>query len=120
MRNPRREIELYIDELVLEGVALSERHAVAEALKLELENLLRESCLAFRSDLSAVQIDRLNAGSITVKAPAHSNRLGAQLGQALFQSLNSLTPADRPSRASVQDNNSTQPVQSDRSERSSK
>jgi hypothetical protein len=115
MKSKRREIELYIDELLLEGFAASERHAIADALKLELENLLRDSSLATRADLSTFQLDRLNAGSITVQALAQSDRLGTQLGRVLFQSLNGVVSADRASKASAQANDAVHPVHSERS-----
>lgn len=115
MRSKRREIELYIDELLLEGFASSERHAIAEALKLELEKLLRDSSLATRADLSTFQLDRLNAGSITVNSLAQSDRLGTQLGRVLFQSLNGIAPADRARKPSAQANDAAQPVHSERS-----
>lgn len=91
MKNSRRDIELYIDELVLDGVALSERHAIADSLKSELETLLRNSAFSTDAEISELQFDRLNAGSITVKPGERSDRLGAQIGRALFQSLSSVT-----------------------------
>jgi len=91
MKNKTREIELYIEELVLDGFALSERHAIADALISELEILLRDSAFVADAEISELQFDRLNAGSITMRADERRDRLGAQVGRALFQSLNSVT-----------------------------
>lgn len=108
MSGRQREIELYIDELVLDGFASSDRHAIADALKQELENLLGNSDFASGVDLSTLSLDQLNAGSVTMKTGERSNRLGAQLGQALFQSLNSLTVPDRASTTPARSENDAQ------------
>lgn len=111
----RGEIELNIEELVLDGFAPSERHAIADALKLELENLLRQSDFITSADLSTLELDRLNAGSITLKNGERSSTVGSQLGRTLFESLNSIAHPDRASTSSARTNDVVQAVHSARS-----
>jgi hypothetical protein len=70
----RNEIELHIEELVLHGFPPFERHAVAEAVRAQLEARIANGGLDIARD---VHIDRLDAGSVE----------RTSIGDALYETI---------------------------------
>ena len=87
----KQDIEVIIDELVLDGFDLSQKYAILDALERELGSLLSEKGLLAKFDQPTLKIDRLDAGSISLRPEIRSASVGSQLGRALFASLNSST-----------------------------
>ena len=89
------EIEIYIEELVLDGFNLSDRYAFGDALSRELEQLLRDQAPPFQlrplslleNAEGALDLDRLNAGSITLNAHAPAASVGGQVAAAVHGTL---------------------------------
>ena len=91
-----REIEFYIEELVLEGISPMERYAIHDALSRELEHLLNERGDALFSLLpeagardEALALGDLSAGSISLKTDAAPEQIGKRVAKAVFGSLHS-------------------------------
>jgi len=105
----KRQIEIYIEELALEGFAASERDAIGDALTRELETLLRGADPALlhvrppaESDAGALEFDRLDAGNITLKPKASPATVGGQVARAVYGSLNSLGQSGNRSNSANQ------------------
>ena len=84
-------LELHIDELVLHGFSPADRHRIADAVRAELERRLAGPGAAERLGSLAgpadVPIERLDAGSLQIAAPAHPAAVGTQVGGALASAL---------------------------------
>ncbi len=106
-------IEIHIDELVLEGVAPGDRHAVAEAVASELARLTANAIgsveratqssrrsshprkpgalLGFSADPSASDgqrtVDRLDAGTLRLGLHAQPGALGTEIALTVHESL---------------------------------
>ncbi len=75
-------IELHIEELVLHGFRPHDRHAIGDALELELTVLLsRPATLAALSD--GRELDRLDAGTVQLQAGAGASTIGRQVASAI-------------------------------------
>lgn len=79
-------IELYIDQLVLHDFARADRHRIGEAIRQELLRQLGEhgipGAIARQHDVS-----RLIARSVQVEQGGRPERIGAQVGQAIYGSV---------------------------------
>jgi hypothetical protein len=80
------QIELHIEELVLRGFPLSDRHRFAEALQSELTRLLTEHSKG-KINVRAASIERINAGSFPVANLAKPATIGTQVGQSVFRQI---------------------------------
>ena len=74
-------IELHVEELVLEGFAPAERHAVADAFERELSRLLAERGLPAAQEAAAFDVD---AGSVRLAPGTRASAAGAQLARAVY------------------------------------
>ena len=89
------EIEIYIGELVLHGFNPVDRYEIGDALSRELELLMRDQAPAFHlrplslleNAEGALDLDRLNAGSITLNAHAPAASVGGQVAAAVHGTL---------------------------------
>ncbi|HEX8116016.1 MAG TPA: hypothetical protein VF521_01975 [Pyrinomonadaceae bacterium] len=77
-------IELHVGELVLEGFAPAERHAVADAFERELTRLLNTHGLPNSRPGEAA---RLDAGSVRVAPGLGAKAAGAQIARAVYGGL---------------------------------
>jgi hypothetical protein len=77
-------VELHIDEVVLEGVDPSSRHAVGEALRTELVRLLTGQPPSFEQHTA---ITALNAGALSVGMNATPHTLGSAIAQSVHQGV---------------------------------
>lgn len=78
-------IRLHIDELVLNGVPVSDRDALGDALRGELTRLLSAGALPAALTRS-LHIPSLNAGALPVTS-SQPRALGTQVAQAVHRSL---------------------------------
>jgi hypothetical protein len=97
------QIEIYIEELVLEGFAAGDRHAIGDALTIELEKFLRGSDLGRlrlpppgEGNGGGLDFDRLDAGNIALKPNAGPAVVGGQVARAVYGSLNPIRQSSRP------------------------
>ncbi|MEP7270474.1 MAG: hypothetical protein ABI882_03170 [Acidobacteriota bacterium] len=80
-------IELSIEELVLEGFDPRDRYRIADELQRVLTAALRDSEKQGDGRREA-QIDRLDAGSVTLPKDAPVQEVGVQVGSAIMRALN--------------------------------
>ena len=80
------EIELHIDELVLEGFAHADRHAVADALQNELTRLLAASGLS-PAQAAALGGAQLDAGTARLKPNSTARAAGAEVARTIHGGL---------------------------------
>lgn len=79
-----RDIEIHIEELVLHGVDVADRHAVAEALQRELRALVEaEGVHTLLTEPG--RFERWRPGPLHVEPGMKPEQLGARLAQTLHQ-----------------------------------
>jgi len=84
--------ELRIDELVLEGFALDERHAIAAAMERELTRLLSAADAPFATaGARGLSVDSFDAGVFSVAAGASPATVGVAAARVVNRSLGTLT-----------------------------
>jgi hypothetical protein len=79
-----RTIVLHIEELVLHGFAAASRHAIGDALRVEIERRLGEGGVP-EAWARGGAIDRISAGEVHV--PALARGAGNAIGAAVHHSL---------------------------------
>lgn len=79
-------IELHVEELVLEGFAPAERHAVADAFERELTRLLTAHGLAHTPPASSASA-QVDAGSVRLSQRGGAQAAGAQIARAVYGGL---------------------------------
>jgi hypothetical protein len=79
-------IELHVEELILEGFAPAERHAVADAFERELTRLLTAHGLA-HTPLAGAEAAQVDAGSVRVSPGGGARAAGAQIARAVYGGL---------------------------------
>lgn len=79
-----REIELYIEQLVLHGFSRADRNAIAAGLQRELAHLIAQGGLPSHDHLS---IQRIDAGAFQIKAGAGAQNAGEQTARSLFRGV---------------------------------
>ena len=86
MKQPVRQIEIGIDELILHGFPAADRYLIGDALSLELGRLFEDSQ---PRDLPAGQdhIPALNAGRILLPSNVKPPEVGRQAAQAVHAIL---------------------------------
>ena len=80
--NPR-EVELYIEELVLRGFAGGDRHEIRAAVQQELTRLLTEQGIP-PSLMEGRSIARLDGGSVEVAPDATPEVIGTQIARSIY------------------------------------
>ena len=79
-------VEFVIDELVLHGFAPGDRHAIGEALTIELQRLAAAGDSQALAHLGNLPV--LRSANVTLQAGAGPRTVGAQVAQAVHGSLN--------------------------------
>ncbi|HEU0015941.1 MAG TPA: hypothetical protein VFQ45_19850 [Longimicrobium sp.] len=79
----RPDIELHVDELVLEGVAARDRHAVGQAMRAELARLIAERGLP-ASLAAADGMARLDGARFSAAAGQGPAQIGAAVARSIF------------------------------------
>ncbi len=82
----RPRVELYIEELVLEGFSPGDRYRIGEAVEAELARLLGERGVP-RSIKSGGEIDSINGGSFVVSPNSKAEKVGGQVAKAVYGGL---------------------------------
>ncbi|HEY5055269.1 MAG TPA: hypothetical protein VIJ38_07805 [Acidobacteriaceae bacterium] len=91
----RHAIDLRIDELILHGFPVRDRHRIAAALQRELSRLIAQGDLAHLPP-NSIQLDRIDAGSFRLDPAAGPNHIGRTVAQRVYRQLSpgvSATPA---------------------------
>ena len=84
-------IRLHIDELVVHGMAVGDRDALADAIRSELARLLTTEAVPAALTRTR-QIPALNAGTVQVPS-LHPQPLGTKVAQAIHGSFQEQGPA---------------------------
>jgi hypothetical protein len=79
-----RDVEIHIEELVLHGVDVVDRAALAEALQHELRTLVAEQGIHTLL-ASPARFERWSPGPLTVEPGMNPRQLGVRLAQTLHQ-----------------------------------
>jgi|FLYL01.1.fsa_nt_gi hypothetical protein len=85
---PRR-VEVHIEELVLHGLAATDRHNVGDAVVAELERLLAEQGLPEGIE-SSILVERLAGAAIEVRPGMPAASVGVAVAGSLYTSLQNL------------------------------
>lgn len=88
-----RTIELFIDELILDGFAPSERYAIVEALERELTNLFTQNDFV-STEARSTDIDRLNAGQVHLRPQVTPDAVGEKVAGAVFSGIQASSKHD--------------------------
>jgi len=83
---PKPNVELHIDELILHGFAPADRYRIGEALQCELERLFTEQGIP-AALLEGGDVDKLELGSFQLSHGAQSGAIGIQVARALYGGL---------------------------------
>lgn len=81
-----KNIELYIEELVLEGFEQVDRGRIAEAVERELTHLFTERGIP-PSLAGGGEIDRLDGGTFQAASGSRPEVIGAQVARAVYGGL---------------------------------
>jgi hypothetical protein len=97
-RNPAA-VELHVDEVVLHGLPVANRHSLAGAVEYELERLLVERSWE-PPWLSDLEVDGLDADGMTLPVRAPDGLIGRRLAEAIGVALDRALAArkDSPDR----------------------
>lgn len=82
----KRNIELHIEELVLHGFAPGNRHAIGEAVELELTRLFNEQGMLPSFEKNA-RIESLKGGEFNVAQGAQAETIGTQIARAIYKGI---------------------------------
>jgi len=83
---PPAAIELHIEQLVLEGVAPGDRHAVADAVQRQLLHLFT-AYPSVRTGMHSVSVDAVDGGQIALVPGSSAEGLGERIGSAIFNGV---------------------------------
>jgi hypothetical protein len=78
--------KVHIDELVLHGFALTDRHKIARAVEVELVRLMSTGGLQGLGK-HPLTLERIRGGAFKVTAGAKPQAAGTQIARAVFQGL---------------------------------
>jgi hypothetical protein len=79
-------VEVRIDRLVLDGIALGDRYRVADAVQSELARLLIEQGVPANGNAAAHE-RQIDAGTIQIASGMRAASVGEQIAQAIHGSL---------------------------------
>lgn len=80
-------LELHIEELVLHGFKPGDRHAISDAVQVELTRLLTEQGVS-SSLAQGVEVPRIDGGSFNVKANSKPNAIGTHVAESVYKGMN--------------------------------
>ncbi len=84
--NRRRQVNVRIDELVLDGFAPAERYRIGGALERELARLLAVEGLPAHFERGGLLSD-WNAGSFSLPAAPNPEMAGARIAQSVYRRM---------------------------------
>ena len=76
-------LELHIEELILHGFPVSDRHLISTAMQQELSRLFAEQGIP-RSFTQSSEVPQLNAGTIQVTPTMKPDAIGVQIAQSIY------------------------------------
>jgi hypothetical protein len=76
-------LELHIEELILQGFAVSDRHLISAALQQELSRLFTEQGVP-RSFAQGGAVPQLNGGTIQITPAMKPDAIGVQIAQSIY------------------------------------
>ena len=76
-----KNIQIHINELVFDGIPYSERYAVVESIKKELQRLWNGKDIQYEN----MTIEKINAGSFYTKG--NSNNIGQNVARKIYSSI---------------------------------
>ena len=79
-------VELYIEELVLDGFAPADRYRIGAALEHELTQLFSQGGVP-PALTQSVEMERLDGGAFQVAPAARAETIGAQVAQTVYGEL---------------------------------
>jgi hypothetical protein len=79
-------VEIYIEELVLQGFSPKDRYQIAEAMERELGRLLAERSLP-PPLIHGGEVERLDGGSFEIAPSSKAEAIGTQVAQAVYRGL---------------------------------
>ncbi|MEZ5082209.1 MAG: hypothetical protein R2750_01960 [Bacteroidales bacterium] len=82
-----RQVEIYIDELILTGFLSTDRHRIGEAVKSELTRLISEKGLQNQTESGGL-ISQIDAATIHIKDSKNARTTCIQIAQSIFGGLN--------------------------------
>jgi hypothetical protein len=80
-------LEMHIEELVLEGFALGDRHRIGDAVQQELTRLFTERPAPASLD-KTIEVVRVDGGAFRVASGSKPETIGAQVAQTVYEGLN--------------------------------
>ncbi|MFB3764642.1 MAG: hypothetical protein ACE14P_05275 [Methanotrichaceae archaeon] len=89
------DLELYIEELVLEGFEPGDRHKIGDALVTELERLLADGGIP-ESIGQNIEIDMADGGEVDLEPGSRAETVGFKVAGAVYGGLSRWTGDQRP------------------------
>ena len=83
---PRRAVEVRIEELILHGFAPGDRHAIADAVQVELARLMQAGALPARGQ-NELAFKRIDGGTFQIKRGSKAENSGGQIARSVFRGL---------------------------------
>lgn len=83
----KQSIEVHIEELVLHGVAVSDRHALSDWVGQELQRLILEQGMP-RGLASDMALRNLSGGEIRLSQTPVAAQVGKEIARSVYSSLN--------------------------------
>lgn len=83
---PRRAVEVRIGELILHGFSRGDRHAIANAVQVELARLMHAETLPARTQ-NELAFKRVDAGTFQLNHGSKAESSGTQIARSIFRGL---------------------------------
>ena len=84
--NQKRNIELHIEELVLDGFSSQDKNHIASVVRQELHHLLSQGDIP-RKLMRTNDISRLDGGTIQMEPKATVESIGSKIARNLYKGL---------------------------------
>lgn len=81
--NGNHNLELHIEELILHGFPVGDRHLISAAMQQELSRLFVEQGIP-RSFTQSSEVPQLNAGAIQLTPTLKPDAIGVQIAQSIY------------------------------------
>lgn len=76
-------LELHIEELILHGFPVGDRHLISAAMQQELSRLFTEQGIP-RSFTQSSEVPQLNAGNFQISSGMKPDAIGVQIAQSIY------------------------------------
>jgi len=85
-------LQLHIEELVLHGFAMGDRHAISAALQQELTRLFTEQGIPPNLSQGG-RVPQLNGGTVAIAPGTRPELVGSQIAQSLYNGITGTSDA---------------------------